>query len=66
MSRFQVELIVQIGIQRGYNPQELSHQLVKENMALSIASRQVMNLMILGVRILLLMRLSMSTTTPTT
>ena len=65
-SRFQVDIIVQIGIQRGYNLQELSYQPVEENTDSLTASWRVMKLMILGIRILLLMSWGMSTTTPTT
>ena len=53
--RFQVDIIVQIGIQKGYNPQELSHQPVEESTDSLMASKWVMNLTILGIRILLLM-----------
>ena len=66
MLRFQAEIIVQVGTPRGYNPQELSHQLMEENTILSTASRQVMSLMILGAIILLLLNWSMSTTTTKT
>ena len=54
-SRFQVGIIVQIVIQRGYTLQELSYQPVEENTDLLMATRQVMKLMILGIRILFLM-----------
>ena len=66
MSRFQVDIIVQIGIQRGYTLQELSYQPAEENTDSLTAYRQVMKLTILGIRILLLMTRSMPTTTPTT
>ena len=61
-----IDIIVQIGIQRGYNLQELSYQPVEGNTDSLTASRRVMKLMILGIRILILMSQSMSTTTPTT
>ena len=63
-SRFQVDIIVQIGIQGGFTLQELLYQPVEENMDLLMAYRQVMKLMILGIRILLLMSQSTPTTTP--
>ena len=53
-SRFQVDIIVQIGIQRGYTLQELFYQPVEENTDSLMAYRRVMKLMILGIRILLL------------
>ena len=40
--RFQAGIIVQIGIQRGYNLPEPFHQLAKENMDLLMASQWVM------------------------
>ena len=66
--RFRVDIIVQTEIQRGYNPQGLFPQPVKETMDSLTVSLLVMNLMILGIRILLLMSQSMPTTitTPTT
>ena len=66
MSRFQVDIIVQIGIQRGYTLQELLYQPVEENTDSLMAYQWVMKLMILGIRILLLMSWSTPTTTPTT
>ena len=65
-SRFQVDIIAQIGIQRGYILQELSYQPVEENTDSLMAYQWVMKLMILGIRILLLISWSMPTTTPTT
>ena len=58
--RFRVDIIVQIG----YNPQEPYPQHAEEITVLLMVYWQVLNLMILGIRILLLM--SQSTSTPTT
>ena len=65
MLRFQVDIIVQIEIQRGFSPLEQYLQPAEETTDWLIGSRRVMNLMILGIRILLLMRQSTSTTTTT-
>ena len=52
--------------QRGYTLQELSYQPVEENTDLLMASRRVMKLIILGIRILLLMSRRMPIPTHTT
>ena len=66
MSRFQVGIIVQITIQRGYTLQELLYQPVEEITDSLTAYRRVMKLMFLGIKILLLMSQSTPIPIPTT
>ena len=64
--RFQVSITVQIAIQRRYTLLALSYQPVEENTDSLTAYRQVMKLMIFGIRILLLMSRNMPIPTHTT